>query len=100
VTGDVAGLLGNLRRADALLAVTDAFSPGADPVRDLEQLRLELLVADSEHVEKRLERVRIQAKSGDPALRQEAAQLEALHAHVQAGGTIADFSAPVSEALE
>ncbi len=100
VPGAGAALLGNLRRADALLAVADAFSPGADPARDLEQLRLELLVADSEHVEKRLERVRTQAKSGDPKLRQELAQLEALLAHVQSGGTIADFSEPPPPALE
>jgi hypothetical protein len=100
VPGAGAALLGNLRRADALLAVADAFSPGAEPARDLEQLRLELLVADSEHVEKRLERVRTQAKSGDPKLRQEVAQLEALLAHVQSGGTIADFSEPVPPALE
>ncbi len=100
VPGAGAVLLGNLRRADALLAVADAFSPGADPRGDLEQLRLELLVADSEHVEKRLERVRAQAKSGDPKLRQEVAQLEALLEHVQSGGAIADFSGPVPPALE
>src|SRR5262245_52725278 len=76
VPGTGPALLGNLRQADALLAVVDAFSPGSDPARDLEQLRLELLVADSEHVAKRLERVRTEAKSGDPKPRAEAAELE------------------------
>ena len=86
--GTGAALLGNLRRVDALLCVVDAFSPGADPARDLEQLELELLVADRDHVEARLERVRTQAKSGDPRLRTEAAALEALLAHLDAGGAL------------
>src|SRR5918996_4005797 len=58
VPGTGAALLGNLRQVDALLVVLDAFSPGATPADDLENLRLELLVADRDHVEKRLERVR------------------------------------------
>ena len=58
-------LLGNLRRVDALLAVVDGFSAGADPEGDFERLELELLVADRDHVERRLERVTKQAKSGD-----------------------------------
>jgi hypothetical protein len=100
VPGTGAALLGNLRRADALLCVLDGFSPGADPGRDLEALRLELLVADRDHVEKRLERVRIQAKSGDPALRREGSELEALLRHVESGGTIAEYGHPVPPALE
>jgi ribosome-binding ATPase len=91
--------LGNLRRADALLAVLDAFSPAARP-DDRETLALELLVADRDHVEKRLERVRRQAKSGDPKLRQEAADLEAVLAHVESGRSLADWSGPLPPELE
>jgi len=75
--GTSAAQLGTLRRADALIAVVDAFSGGSDPEADLASLHLELLVADQEHVERRLERVRKEAKSGDPALRDEVARLEA-----------------------
>jgi ribosome-binding ATPase YchF (GTP1/OBG family) len=100
VPGTGAALLGNLRKADALLCVVDGFSPGANPVGDLETLRLELLVADRDHVEKRLERVRTQAKSGDAALRQEVVELEALLAHVEAGGTIAGAPGRVPAELE
>jgi ribosome-binding ATPase len=100
VPGTGATLLGNLRRADALVAVLDGFSPGADPARDLETLRLELLVSDRDHVEKRLERVRTQAKSGEQAHRREAGELEALLAHLDAGGQIAGYRGAVSEALE
>ena len=86
VPGTGTALLGNLRRVDALLCVVDGYSPGADPGRDLEQLSLELLVADRDHVEARLQRVRTQAKSGDVRLRSEAARLDALLAHLDAGG--------------
>ena len=92
VPGTGAALLGNLRRVDALLCVVDGFSPGADPGRDLEQLSLELLVADRDHVEARLERVRTQAKSGDARLRAEAVALEALLAHLDAGGNLSDYA--------
>ena len=44
---------------------------------EVEELRLELLVADRDHVERRLERVRQQAKSGDPKLRKEVADARA-----------------------
>ncbi|HEV8688013.1 MAG TPA: DUF933 domain-containing protein [Gaiellaceae bacterium] len=90
VPGTGAAQLGNLRQADAILAVVDGFSPGADPKRDLENLELELLVADRDHVEKRLERVAKQAKSGDAQLRAEAGELEALLAKLDAGGTVRD----------
>jgi ribosome-binding ATPase YchF (GTP1/OBG family) len=89
VPGTGAALLGNLRGVDALLCVIDAFSPGCDPARDLEQLELELLVADRDHVEARLERVRSRAKSGDPRLRTESTALEALLTRLDAGGALA-----------
>ena len=75
VPGTGPALLGNLRQVDALLVVLDGFSPGADPAGDLENLRLELLVADRDHVAGRLERVEKQAKSGDPRLRAEVERL-------------------------
>ena len=90
VPGTGAQLLGNLRQADAILAVLDGFSANADPERDLETLRLELQVADRDHVERRLERVRKEAKSGDPAKRAEVEHLERLLEHVDAGGSLAD----------
>lgn len=93
-------LLGNLRRVDALLAVVDGFSAGADPEGDLERLELELLVADRDHVERRLERVSKQAKSGDPKLRDEVAELERLLAHVDAGRSVREWEGPLPPELE
>jgi len=101
---DVAGtgpaLVGNLRQVDAILAVVDGFTPGSDSAGELETLRLELLVADRDHVEKRLERVRKQAKSGEAALRREVSELEELLAHLERGGTLEDYTGPVPPALE
>jgi ribosome-binding ATPase len=100
VPGTGAALLGNLRQVDALLAVLDGHSPDATPDDDLETLQLELLVADRDHVEKRLERVRSQAKSGDPKLRAEVGELEKLLAHVDAGGRLADYPGELPPELE
>jgi ribosome-binding ATPase YchF (GTP1/OBG family) len=90
VPGTGAQLLGNLRQADAILAVLDGFSANADPERDLETLKLELQVADRDHVERRLERVRKEAKSGEATKRAELARLEELLAHVEAGSSLAE----------
>src|SRR5690242_4033688 len=92
VRGTGPALLGNLRQVDALLVVLDGFSGTRVPADDLETLRLELLVADRDHVERRLERVAKQAKSGDPKLKREAADLERLLAHLDAGNALADWA--------
>ena len=100
VPGTGPALLGNLRQVDAILAVLDGFSPGADPGGDLETLGLELLVADRDHVERRLDRVGKQAKSGDPALRRELLELERLLAHLEAGHSLAQWEGALPAELE
>jgi ribosome-binding ATPase YchF (GTP1/OBG family) len=100
VPGTGPQLLGNLRQVDALLAVVDGFTDGADPAGDLETLRLELLVADRDHVERRLERVEKQAKSGDPGLRKQVAELGALLAHVDSGRSLSEWPDALPEGLE
>jgi len=100
VPGTGPQLLGNLRQVDALLVVLDGFSGTRVPQDDLETLKLELLVADRDHVEKRLERVAKQAKSGDPRLRTEADELERILAHVDAGGALAEYVGELPGELE
>jgi hypothetical protein len=100
VPGTGAALLGNLRQVDALLVVLDAFSPGATPADDLENLKLELLVADRDHVEKRLERVRKEAKSGEARLRAQVEQLERVLEHVDAGRALSEYDAELPPELD
>jgi ribosome-binding ATPase len=100
VPGSGAALLGNLRQVDALLVVVRGFGAGADPAGDLETFGLELLVADRDHVAKRLERVEKQAKSGDPRLRAEVEDLRLVLAHVDAGGSLADYAGELPSELE
>jgi len=97
-TGPV--MLGNLRKMDALLGVVDGFSGTRDPEVDRESLALELLIADRDHVERRLERVRSQAKSGDPRLKEEVASLERALAHLEAGRPLSEHGEPVPPELE
>jgi ribosome-binding ATPase len=100
VRGTGPQLLGNLRQVDALLVVLDGFSGTHVPADDLETLRLELLVADRDHVERRLERVAKQAKSGDAKLKREAVELERLLAHLDAGKTVVDWTDELPPELE
>ena len=93
VPGTAAAQLGGVRRADALLAV----------VRDegeLPSVELELLVADRDHVERRLERVRKEAKSGDPQLRAEVETLERLSAHIDDERPLRDWPGELPAELE
>jgi len=92
VPGTGPALLGNLRQVDALLVVLDGFSAGSDPAGDLENLKLELLVADRDHVERRLERVEKQAKSGDAKVRAELEELKKVLAFVEAGTPLSDYT--------
>jgi len=91
---------GGLRQADALVAVVDGFSDDADPARDLETLKLEMIVADRDHVERRLEKVRKDAKSGDSAPRQEAVLLEALLVHLEGGAPLSTWDKELPRELE
>src|ERR671934_1157771 len=100
VRGTGPALLGNLRQVDALLVVLDGFSGTRVPADDLETLRLELLVADRDHVARRLERVAKQAKSGELKVKQEAEDLEQLLAHLDAGHTLADRPGELPAELE
>ena len=100
VPGTGPALLGNLRRADAMLAVLDGFSTGAEPEADLDRLSLELIVADRDHVERRREKVANDAKSGAAEPRAELAELDRLLAHVEAGLSLADYDHDLPPALE
>ena len=70
--------IAQLRQVDALCVVLRAFGPGADPVRELAQVRTELLLADLAVVESALEGARKRTRGGRSPIG-ELAALE--HAH-------------------
>ncbi len=85
--------LTNIRDTDAVVHVVRCFADpdvvhvmgGVDPVRDREVINLELILADLGVVEKRLERVRKTAKSGDRDALAEQALLERLEGALSEG---------------
>lgn len=91
--GTTAAQLGAARAADALVAVVKDEG-------DLESLQLELIVADRDHVERRLEKVRKDAKSGDPVLKREVGELERLLAHAEAGRSLREYDGELPSELE
>ncbi len=99
VPGTGAQLLGNLRQVDAFLVVLDDWSGTRNPDADLETLRLELLVADGEHVARRLERVEKQAKSGASELKAEADELGRILAQLESERPLSEYG-PLPPELE
>jgi ribosome-binding ATPase len=89
--GTEAATLGGVRGCDALVAVLNGFATGSDPATELSTIELELIVADRDHVERRLERVSKQAKSGEAASKQEVAELEVVLAHLESGKPLREF---------
>jgi len=85
--------LGNIRETDAIIHVVRAHDDAqvvhpegrVDPAGDIDTIETELLYADLEAAERRVERVRRQAKSLDPALVAEEAWLRELIDALQAG---------------
>ncbi|MEA2209174.1 MAG: ribosome-binding ATPase [Solirubrobacteraceae bacterium] len=85
--------LANIRETDAIVHVVRAHGDenvvhpegSVDPLRDVETIETELVLADLEQAERRLERVARQARGGDRVARAEEAWLTAVVAELQAG---------------
>ncbi len=94
-TGEGLGnqFLGSIRSTDAVLHVVRAFQDEAvahpsgrvDPLDDAETIELELILADQEGIERRLQRVAKTAKSGDRDAAAEQAALQQLTAWLDQG---------------
>ncbi len=99
--------LGHIRQVDAILHVVRCFEDdnivhvdgSIDPVRDLEVISMELIMADMETVDKRLVKTRKQAKSGDKKMMADAGYLETIQA-VLDKGLPARKAEPENEAQE
>ncbi len=85
--------LSHIREVDAVVHVVRCFRDdnvvhvdgSVDPVRDAETINLELIFADMETVEKRLDRTNKMLKSGDKKLLIEADLLKRVYAHLESG---------------
>ena len=88
--------LGHIREVDAIVQVVRCFEDSniehvmdtVDPVRDIEIINTELVLADLESVEKRKTKQQKAAKSGDKKAAAEVELLEKLEAHLNAGKTV------------
>jgi GTP-binding protein YchF len=84
--------LANIREVDAIVHVVRCFEDAdvihtmgsVDPVRDIEVVTTELVLADLEAVQKRIEKNQKKAKSGDKEAQAELALLERLAPHLNA----------------
>ncbi len=96
--------LGHIRNVDAVVMVLRAFEdpdiPTAgdqvDPLADLETLEVELTLADLATAERRLEKVRGQAKSHPRDFADQIAWLAALREHLNAGRPASAFEQPAA----
>ncbi len=94
--------LANIRETTAIVHVVRCFDDdnvvhvdGApDPLRDVETIEVELGLADIESVEKRLDRARKTAKSGDKPAKAEVDFFEGLLAHISGGDAARTFDVP------
>jgi GTP-binding protein YchF len=87
--------LANIREVDAIVQVVRCFEDpdvvhtmgGVDPVRDIEVITTELVLADMDAVSKRIDKTQKKAKSGDKEAIVEMALLERLTPHLNSGKT-------------
>ena len=94
--------LANIRETDAIVHVVRAFDDDdvlhvmgeVDPVRDREVIEFELALADLSLVEKRLDRVKRAAKTGDKDALVELGALERAHASLAEGRAAEKTSGP------
>jgi len=85
--------LSHIREVDAIIQVVRCFDDldihhvagGIDPVRDIETVNTELILADLESVQKRLEKIAKEAKRGDKTALIEEAILKKLQVHLNTG---------------
>ena len=97
--------LANIREVDAIVQVVRCFEDsdivhtmgGIDPVRDIEVITTELVLADLDAVTKRIEKTQKKAKSGDKEAQAEVALLQKLEPHLNAGKTANTLAASDDE---
>ena len=97
--------LANIREVDAIVQVVRCFEDpdvvhtmgGVDPVRDIEVITTELVLADLDAVAKRMSKTQKSAKAGDKEAIVELALLQKLEPHLNAGKTANTLAATDDE---
>src|SRR5580698_3012015 len=85
--------LANIRETNAVLMMVRCFddpnvihvSGSVDPMRDIDIIELELVLADVDTAEKRLKKAQTAAKAGTKEAKAEAVLVERVHAHLGTG---------------
>jgi hypothetical protein len=93
--------LSHIRDCDAICHVVRCFTDSnvvhvdgaVNPVRDVETIETELILADLETVERRLDRANKMSKSGDPIEKKASPYCAALKAHLDGGKPARSFNA-------
>ena len=99
--------LGNIRETDAILHVLRCFDNdnivhvdgNVDPIRDKDTIDMELQLKDLETVEKKLEKVKRTAKTGNKEAQKEATVLEQLKTHLESGQSLRSLEVSEDEFL-
>ena len=97
--------LGHIRNVDAVAHVVRCFESenvvhvhgSVDPKRDIEIIQTELILADFETVEKRLQKTEHQAKVGDKKAAAEIPILQAVYKHLAAGSPASGLKASAED---
>ncbi|MDX1685111.1 MAG: redox-regulated ATPase YchF [Saprospiraceae bacterium] len=98
--------LANIREVDAIMHVVRCFRDdnilhvdgSIDPVRDKEIIDTELQLKDLETIEKKMEKLKKNAKSGNKEDVEAANQIEALYNHIESGRSVRTFDRDLSKA--
>lgn len=85
--------LSHIREVEAIVHVVRCFDDpnivhvdgSVDPVRDIETINLELIFSDMEVLEKRMDKTRKSARSGDKKAQEELDFMERLYKHLESG---------------
>lgn len=91
--------LSNIRMTDAIIHVVRCFDDenvihvegGCDPLRDIEIINLELVMADMEMVERRIDKAKKAAKGGDKRFLHEAEVMEGLLSYLNDGKSARNY---------
>lgn len=93
--------LSHIREVDIIVHVVRCFQDddvihvegGINPLRDIQIIDSELLYKDLESIEKRVDKLKKQVKTGDKSIQIQAEAIERLRAHVENGNPVRSFEA-------